>query len=95
MPAWRWISGSSASGMCGPLATWPGKARDQDGAQTGVCGQEPGSAASAQGVCPEAVGGHLALVKPLRLVLLEVEALSADAWPVPRPWIRPAARTGR
>ena len=42
-----------------------GQCRDQDGAQARVRGQEPGSAASAQGRRPPAVGGHLALMKPL------------------------------
>lgn len=66
IPAWRWISGSSASGVCGPQAIYlTGQCGDQDGAQARVRGQEPGSAASPQGTRPPAVGGHLALMKPL------------------------------
>jgi hypothetical protein len=42
-----------------------GQRRDQDSAQARVRGQEPGSAASAQGRRPETVGGHFALMKSL------------------------------
>ena len=46
-PAWRWISGSSASVMCGPRAIWPGSAVIRRRAGPG---RQPG--AGERGQCP-------------------------------------------